>query len=314
MQDTVLLTYAAPPRLTEALAKRYTVLGPMASMSPGDLPSGSQQVRAMVTKGGLPIGPELLDALPALEIILCYGTGYDLIDLQAAKARGIRITNAGDANAAAVAEFAITLMLAGVRQLLPYDRMVRSDNWTDQARSAMCLSPGLVGRRLGIYGLGAIGRQAAKRAQALDMEVGYCGRAPHADSPFQWYPSVQALAEWADVLLVSVRAGSYNRHAIDKEVLKALGQQGFLVNISRGYVVNEADLIEALAEDVIAGAGLDVFEHEPLVPEALRNDDRVLLAPHIAPHTDHAQNRMRDCLLANLDAFFKGASLTGIIV
>ncbi|MGJ8516424.1 NAD(P)-dependent oxidoreductase [Carnimonas bestiolae] len=310
MRYPVLLSYAAPQPLIDALERDYHLLGPLTEMTPAALPAGSAQARAMVTKGGLPIDAALLDQLPALELIQCYGTGYDLIDLKAAAARGIRIANAGDANAPAVAEFATMLMLSGVRNLAGYDQLVRSGQWNDAARGAMPLSPGLAGRRIGIYGLGAIGSRVAQQAEALAMAVGYTGRRQHPDVRYHWCDTLDELAEWADVLMVTVRAGDNNRHAVNRGVLKALGPNGYLVNISRGYVVEEAALIAALANDDIAGAGLDVFEHEPWVPEELRNDARVLMTPHVAPHSEFAQRRMRERTLDNLRALFEGQPLT----
>lgn len=309
MPHSILLRYAAPQPLVSALARDYQLLGPLTEMAPTALPEGSSQARVMVTKGGLPINKTLLDQLPALEFIQCYGTGYDLIDLQEAEARGIRIANAGDANAPAVAEFATALMLSGARNLAGYDQLVRSGQWSDANRSALPLSLGLAGRRIGIYGLGAIGSRVAQHAEALAMEVGYTGRRERPDSPYHWCDNIEALATWADVLMITVRAGTSNRHAINRRVLQALGPTGYLVNVSRGYVVDEEALIDALAHDEIAGAGLDVFEHEPWVPEALRNDARVLMTPHVAPHTEFAQQRMRNRTLTNVRAFFEGQSL-----
>lgn len=313
MPSHVLMTFSLPADFIAELESRYRLLGPLERMEPSALPPGSDAVRAMITKGGLPIDAALLDALPALELIICYGTGFDRIDLDAAAERGVRVTNAGDANASSVAEYATGLMLAGVRGIVAAHDYVRGERWQGNGFSALPLSPGLVGRRLGIYGLGEIGRRVASRAQAMEMEIGYCGRAPHADVAYRYLPSLEALAEWCDVLMVTVRAGAYNHHAVNREVMAALGSEGYLVNVSRGYVVDESALIEALEQGILGGAALDVFEHEPKVPEALKRSPRMLLSPHIAPLTHQAQGAQRQRALDNLAALDAGEPLSCLV-
>jgi len=310
----ILTTYALPDPLKEGLGNDYHFVGPMSEMTPQALPSEARNARVMITKGGLPIGNELLDALPALELIHCYGTGYDCIDLNAIRRYGITLTNAGAANASAVAEYAMAMLIAGSRNVRENDAYVREGFWTGSIHNIIPLSPGLVGRKLGIYGLGEIGKRIASRAAAMEMSVAYHGRTQHEDAPYAYFPTLGALAEWADVLVIAVRAGDNNRHAVNADILARLGTDGYVVNISRGYVIDEKALIAALQAGQLHGAALDVFEHEPHVPKPLLDDKRVILSPHLAPHTQQAQTAMQQAAIANVHAFYKGAPLSHIVV
>lgn len=266
-------------------------------------------IRAMITAGGQPIPAAVLDTLPSLKAIICYGTGYDGIDFKETKARDIAVGNSPAANAASVADLAMTLMLAATRKLLPADDYLRSGAWaTAKPSPLMTPPPGLTGRKIGIYGLGEIGRKIAVRAAAFETEVGYFSRSRH-DVPYTYLSSLEALADWSDVLVVAVRAGADTRHKIDADMLKRLGAGGTLVNISRGSVVDEAALVAALESNVIAGAGLDVYEKEPHAPDALTKFPNVVLTPHIGGHTLDGHRRMQDCVIANLEAFFAGRPL-----
>ena len=164
------------------------------------------------------------------------------------------------------------------------------------------------GRRIGVYGMGAIGRKIAARAAAFETEVGYFSRRRH-DVPYQYLPSLEALAEWCSVLMIAVRAGADTHHAVDAGILKKLGADGCVVNISRGSVIDEQALVAALADNTIAGAGLDVFEQEPHAPDVLTAFPNVVLTPHIGGHTLESHTAMQDCVIANLQAFFAGKPL-----
>jgi glyoxylate reductase len=170
----------------------------------------------------------------------------------------------------------------------------------------MPLVRGLTGRKVGIYGLGTIGEQIARRAAAFAMEIGYHNRRRRPDVSYPYYATLRDLARWADVLVIAVRAGPGNRHAVDAGILAALGPEGHVVNIARGSVIDEAALIRALREGLIAGAGLDVFEREPSVPDELVALENVVLTPHIAGGTLEAQAALQDLVVANVDAFFAG--------
>lgn len=309
MKPTVLMAPRMPAALVARLEERFRLLGPMERSAPDALPDGAEQAEVLLTIGSQKTDAALIDALPKLRLIGCYGTGIEGVDRAAAKARGVQLTNAADANATSVAEFAMGLMLATARCIPRGDRFVRGGHWQGNAVERMPFVPGLAGRKLGIYGLGAIGSRIATRAAAFEMEIGYHNRSRRAGLPYRFFHGLTDLAAWADVLMVSVRASAENRHAVDAAVLKALGPEGHLVNISRGIAVDEEALCAALENGAIAGAGLDVFEHEPNVPERLRVLENAVLTPHIAAGSQAAQIAQQELLLGNLDAFFAGRPL-----
>jgi lactate dehydrogenase-like 2-hydroxyacid dehydrogenase len=266
-------------------------------------------IRAMITAGGTPLRAATMDTLPSLRAIVCYGTGYDGVDLAAAAQRGIAVGHSPAANASAVADLAVTLMLAVARRLLPADNYVRSGNWSAAKPSPlMSPQPGNPNRRVGVYGMGEIGRKIAARVAAFETEVGYFSRSKH-DVPYRYFPTLDALAEWCSVLMVAVRAGADTNHAVDANILQKLGKDGYVVNISRGSVIDQPALIAALTDQTIAGAGLDVYEKEPHAPDALTALPNVVLSPHIGGHTLESHVAMQDCVMANLDAYFAGKPL-----
>jgi lactate dehydrogenase-like 2-hydroxyacid dehydrogenase len=168
--------------------------------------------------------------------------------------------------------------------------------------------PGNPGRRVGVYGMGEIGRKIAARVAAFESDVAYFSRSRH-DVPYQYLPSLEALAEWCSVLMIAVRAGADTNHAIDANILRKLGKDGYVVNISRGSVIDQKALVAALADETIAGAGLDVYEKEPHAPDALTAFPNVVLTPHVGGHTIDSHVAMQDCVIANLKAFFAGQPL-----
>ena len=223
----------------------------------------------MITAGGTPLGGDVMDLMPKLGAIVCYGTGYDGVDLAAAAKRRITVGHSPGANAASVADIAVTLMLAATRRLLVADDYVRSGDWAAAKPSPMMRpQAGMLGRRVGVYGMGEIGRKIAARVAAFETEVGYFSRSQH-DVPYQYFPSLEALAEWCSVLMIAVRAGADTHHAVDADILKKLGKDGYVVNISRGSVIDQQALVAALTDKTIAGAGLDVYAKEPHAPDAL---------------------------------------------
>ncbi|CAN5258894.1 2-hydroxyacid dehydrogenase [soil metagenome] len=309
MKPTILMAPKMPAALIARLREDYELLGPMERATPDALPPGAEAARVLLTVGGWRTDACLIDALPNLGLVACYGTGIEGVDQAHAKARGVLLSNAADANATAVAEFAIGLMIASVRQIGKGDRFIRSGRWLGNAVERMPIVPGLAGRRLGIYGLGAIGARIATMASAFGMEIGYHNRSKRPGLPYLYQDSLLGLAAWSDVLMVAVRASAETRHAVNAGVLQALGPTGHLVNISRGIAVDEAALCEALETGVIAGAGLDVFENEPNVSDRLKAIDNVVLTPHIAAMADSAQAAQQELLLRNLEAFFAGKPL-----
>src|ERR1700686_1009981 len=310
MAEKVLIYSRFPKALMVRIGQRFELMDaagrPLAEVFKAEQLSDA---RALITAGGTPLGAAVLDILPSLQAIICYGTGYDGVDLAAAAQRKIAVGHSPAANAAAVADLAVTLMLAVTRRLLPADQYVRSGNWSSAKPSPLMRpQPGNPGRRVGVYGMGEIGRKIASRVAAFETEVGYFSRSRH-DVPYQYLPSLEALAEWCSVLMVAVRAGADTHHAVDARILRKLGKDGYVVNISRGSVIEQAALVAALAEESIAGAGLDVYEREPHAPDALTAFPNVVLTPHVGGHTIESHNAMQDCVIANLEAFFAGKPL-----
>ncbi|HMH72070.1 MAG TPA: 2-hydroxyacid dehydrogenase [Bradyrhizobium sp.] len=310
MPDQVLIYSRFPKAMMVRIGQRFELMD-AAGKPPGEVFTADQLsgIRAMITAGGTPLGAAAMDTLPSLRAIVCYGTGYDGVDLAAAAQRGIAVGHSPAANASAVADLAVTLMLAVTRRLLPADGYVRSGSWSAAKPSPlMSPQPGNPGRRVGVYGMGEIGRKIASRVAAFETEVAYFSRGRH-DVPYQYLPSLEALAEWCSVLIVAVRAGVDTHHAVNAGILQKLGKDGYVVNISRGSAIDQQALVAALTDKTIAGAGLDVFEKEPHAPGALTAFPNVVLTPHIGGHTLDSHLAMQDCVIANLEAYFAGKPL-----
>ena len=307
MPDKVLIYSRFPKAQMLRFGERFELLN-AGGKPPGEMFAADElaDIRAMITAGGTPLGAEAMDMLPKLGAIVCYGTGYDGVDLAAAASRGIAVANSPGANAASVADIAVTLMLAAVRRLPVADQYVRSGDWAAAKPSPMMRpQAGMRGRKIGVYGMGEIGRKIAARVAAFETEIGYFSRSRH-DVPYQYFPTLEALADWCSVLMIAVRAGSDTNHKVNADILRRLGSDGFVVNISRGSVIDEAALVAALSDQTIAGAGLDVFAREPHAPDALTALPNVVLSPHIGGHTLELHVAMQDCVIANLEAFFAG--------
>ena len=310
MPDKVLIFSRFPKAMMLRIGEHFELMD-AGGKPPGEVFTAEQleDIRAMITAGGTPLGGAMMDAMPKLAAIVCYGTGYDGVDLAAAAQRGIAVGHSPAANAAAVADLAVTLMLAVTRRLLPADEYVRGGNWSAAKPSPLMRpQPGNPGRRVGVYGMGEIGRKIASRVAAFETEVGYFSRNQH-DVPYQYLPSLEALAEWCSVLMIAVRAGADTHHAVDAKILRKLGKDGYVVNISRGSVIDQPALVAALAEESIAGAGLDVYETEPHAPDALTAFPNVVLTPHLGGHTLDSHVAMQNCVIANLEAYFAGKPL-----
>jgi lactate dehydrogenase-like 2-hydroxyacid dehydrogenase len=304
MKFTVLKVAHLPPMLSERLHADYEVLE---GSERGDELDAAQArgIRALVANGESRVRAGLIDRLPDLQVIIVFGVGYDGIDVEAARARGIAVTHTPDVLTEDVADFAITLMLGTARRLAQADRFVREGRWQ---QGPFPFTRKVSGKRLGIVGLGRIGKAIAQRAAAFDMHISYHGRRPLAvDYPY--YASVTELAAAVDFLVVAVGGGDSTYHLIDAAVLDALGSTGILINVGRGSVVDEVALAQALAEGRLLGAGLDVFEDEPRPHAGLLDLNNVLLAPHMASATWDTRRAMSDLTLANLAAHFAGESL-----
>ncbi len=310
MQEKVLIYSKFPKALMVRIGERFELLDaagklPLEVFASEELSS----VRAMITAGGTQLPGSVMDTLPSLRAIVCYGTGYDGVDLAAARQRNIAVGNSPGANAASVADLAVTLMLATSRRILPADEFVRNGSWAAGRPSPLLRAPpGNPGRRVGIYGMGEIGRKIAARMAAFETDVGYFSRRRH-DVPYRYFESLAALSEWCNVLMIAVRASAETNHIVNAEILQKLGSEGFVVNIARGSVIDEAALVAALQNNTIAGAGLDVFDKEPHPPGALTGLPNVVLTPHVGGHTQDSHKAMQDCVVANLEAFFAGRPL-----
>lgn len=255
----------------------------------------------------------LLAALPALQVISNFGVGHDRIDVAAARERGIVVGYTPDVLNDCVADTAFALLLDVARRVSEADRFVRAGRWTAAGGPGFGLGRKVSGARLGIVGLGRIGQTIARRAGGFDMAVRYHSRRRVADLPWSHEPDLHALARWADYLVVITSGGAGTRHLIDGAVLEALGPRGFLINVARGSVVDEQALVRALLERRIAGAGLDVYEHEPAVPAELLQLDNVVLLPHVASATQETRQAMAELTLANLAAGLAGDPLPAAI-
>lgn len=294
------------PAFVQLLAERYALS--YCPQGPGSLdwPALAQAgVRAVLTNGTTGLNRAQMQALPALGLVCAFGAGVEGIDLGAARELGIAVTHAPGVNNATVADHALALMLALARGVAPLDRAVKAGLWQHSRGER----PTLHRRRLGLVGMGHIGQQIARRALGFEMSVAYCTRQPRPELPYRHHENVLSLAEASDYLVLACPGGPATRHLIDRQVLRALGPAGFVVNVARGSVLHTGDLIAALQAGEIAGAGLDVLEDEPTVPAELRRLDQVLLTPHISGRSPEAQKAQMECLLANLQAFERGQPL-----
>lgn len=249
-----------------------------------------------------------MDATPDLEMIALTVVGYDKVDVAHARVRGITVTNTPDVLTDDVADLAIGLMIAVARRLPAQDMYLRQGRW--EKEGAPPLSRRASGRRIGVLGLGRIGQAIAARAKPFASEIGYFSRHPREEgADYHYADSPVALAEWADVLIVAVAGGSETAGLVSEQVIEAVGPEGTLINIARGSVVDEEAMIAALLDGRLGAAGLDVFAHEPHVPEALRTLPNVVLIPHQGSATREARAAMGQLALDNLAAFFAGKPL-----
>src|SRR3569833_327418 len=246
---------------------------------------------------------ELMDKLPRLEIIDNFGVGYDTIGTKAAKARNIRVTNTPTVRIDAVAEITIVLTIALARRIPQAHQFVRDGNWV---KGNFPLLSELNGKTVGILGLGRIGREIAVRAQAMKMRVVYHGRHKQADEPFVYYSDLAEMARDADWLVVIATGGKGTEKIVSRAVLQALGPDGYLVNMARGSLVDQAAMVEMLASKALGGAARDVFDGEPQVPPALFALDNVVLSPHQGSATRQTRDKMGALMVANLAAWFAG--------
>lgn len=307
-KHTILLVNAFHPETIDALQERYQTYRLWEA-------GGESEQRELIDR----IAPycraaaaaawqcrSLVYELPRLELLSCFGVGVDGIDFSRTRSQGIAVTNTPNVLNDAVADLAMSLILTTHRNLINADRHVRSGRWPE---GPFPFARSLAGRTLGIVGLGAIGKEIALRALPSKMRIAYHNRRRNPDLPYQYHDSIEALATESDVLLSMLPGGEDTRQVIDAKVLGALGRDGIFINVGRGSTVDEKALIAALDKGEIAGAGLDVYQHEPHVPAALIAMDNVVLFPHIGSATVETRRAMGQLVLDNLEAFFAGRPL-----
>ncbi len=267
-------------------------------------PEQAEAATAYVVFGGSPASAALIDSLPNLKIIAVHGVGYDGVDVDHARSRGVVVSNTPDVLTEDVADLALALTLNTLRALPMVEHHLRSGRWAAGERAP--LTRRASARRYGVLGLGRIGAAIARRLEPLGGSIAYHSRRPVAGAPYAYHDSARSLAEAVDVLIIATPGGPTTDRLVDAEVLAALGPNGVLINIARGGVVDEEALIAALSEDRLFGAGLDVFAHEPRVPQALLDHPRCVLTPHVGSATVETRAAMAGLVVENLLAVLSG--------
>jgi lactate dehydrogenase-like 2-hydroxyacid dehydrogenase len=306
-----LLTVARlAPFLMQPLQNAFAVHDRLHELDAAAFERVAPRIRAICGSGESKVSGELIARLPALEIISIMGVGYDGVDVAAAKARGVMVAHTPDVLNDDVADLALALMLNVARRIPQANQHVLQGKWPT---GPMPLARKMSGARLGIVGMGRIGKAIADRARAFGMPIAYTARSAKPALPYAFHATPQALAAASDFLVVITPGGASTSKLIDASVLRALGSKGYLINVARGSVVDEAALIEALRQGIIAGAALDVFANEPHVPEALRQQDNVVLTPHIGSATNETRHAMAARAFDNLQAHFAGQPLPSAV-
>ncbi|MCZ4561722.1 2-hydroxyacid dehydrogenase [Rhodococcus sp. IEGM 1401] len=296
------------PSLMDTLVTEYDAL----ELPEGDdrdefLSEHGASISAVVTSGRTGVDAALMERLPQLGAVVNFGVGYDTTDVDAAAERGVVVSNTPDVLTDCVADLAVGLVIDTVRGLSSAERFVRAGRWPTEGNTP--LTRQVTGKRVGIIGLGRIGSAIADRLNGFRCEISYHNRNEIDGSPYVYAASPTALAENVDVLIIAASGGSGTAHLVDRAVLEALGPQGYLINVARGSVVDEEALIELLAAGKLAGAGLDVFAHEPNVPDALVAMDSAVLLPHVGSATVETRAAMEALTLENLDRFLADGTL-----
>ena len=311
MAKTILALSSLYPLGLDALEERFSIVRLWQEKDPdAAIRAHRGDVVGIIATPGRNVSRSLIEALPNLEIIANFAVGVDNIDLTAARERGVTVTNTPDVLTADTADTAIALMLSVARRVVEGDAYVRVGKW---GNGAMPLGVSLYGKTVGIVGLGRIGRAIAARCEAFGMDVVYCGRRKKSDISYFYYDDPKVMAEECDFLVLACSGGDETRHLVNMDVLRALGPKGFLINVARGSVVDEEALLIALRNKDIAGAGLDVYENEPHVPESLFTMDNVVLLPHVGSATVETRMAMAKLVIENLLAHFDGDQLKTVV-
>jgi lactate dehydrogenase-like 2-hydroxyacid dehydrogenase len=270
-----------------------------------------RQIRGLITAGGAGVTPELIEAYPALEIVSCYSVGYDGVDAKHAASKGIVITHTPDVLNDEVANTAIALLLATTRRVVAFDKYLRQGRWSREGPAP--LTRGLAGKRVGIVGMGRIGMAIAEKLAAFKCDIVYHNRSRRPELDFPYYDDLDAMAADCDILIVMTPGGPATRNLINAGIMSALGPDGTLINVSRGSVVDEKELVSALQTGKLGAAGLDVFAHEPNVPAELVAMENVVLLPHVGSATEETRAAMRALSVDNLVSWYKtGSAVTPV--
>jgi lactate dehydrogenase-like 2-hydroxyacid dehydrogenase len=302
-KPVVIVSFPLVQAVLDGLRQHYDVRHvPEKDRWPAAVAELGASVQAVVTNGTFGWSAPLMDALPNLKVIAALGAGYENIDVKAARERGIPVCNGQGTNTSSVADHAVALLLSIARSVVQSSAGLLQGEWA----KARVVRPDITGAKLGILGLGEIGRSIAKRLSGFDMEVTYHNRRRRDDVPYAYADSVDALAEKVDFLVCSMPGGADTRHIINQRVLERLGPSGYLVNVGRGSTVDQAALAQALHAGTIAGAALDVFEGEPVLPEILKNAPNLVVTPHIAGYSPGSYAAYIRSLVENVDACLAG--------
>lgn len=307
MKPEILMLRGLLPRQAVQIDASYTAHRlDLAEDKEAMLAEVAERITAIITSGELTCDAALMERLPRLRMISCFGVGVDGIDLAYCQTRQIQVSNTPDVLTEDVADIAMGLTIATMRKIGAADRFVRKGEWQN---GPLPLSTRLGGKTMGILGLGRIGKAIAHRANAHGMNVVWHGRSDQPDVAWRRCPDLRAMAAEIDLLMIACPGGPATRGLVTREVIGALRPESFLVNISRGSVVDEPALVDALVEGRIAGAGLDVFADEPNVPDALMRMENVVLTPHIGSATTETRDAMAQLVVDNLAAFYAGRPL-----
>ena len=308
MKPEVLLIGELVPHVMQELEDKYTLFKMYEADDPqAFLKEAGGKIRAIATGNTYGVTAEIIDACPALEIISSVGVGTDGHDVEHARKRGVQVCNTPDVLNDDVANLALLLLLSTTRNFVTHDRFVRAGRWEHEGDPP--LTRGVANKQIGIVGMGRIGRVIAEKLQVFHCKVAYFARNERPEVPYRYYADLVEMARDSAALIVIVPGGPATEGMVGRAVMDALGPEGVLVNVARGSVVDEEELVKALQEGRLGGAGLDVFADEPKVPEALYHMDHVVLQPHQGSATVETRRAMGELMLENLAAHFAGKPL-----
>lgn len=309
--NTVLLVASVPDTLQAQLAESFELCRLYEHEDPfAFLREQGENIAAVVTRGDIGIENSLVELMPHLGLISIFGVGTDAVDLNYLRTRNIMVTITSGVLTNDVADLAIGLLLAGARQICQGDKFVREGHWP---QGGMPLATKVSGKKIGIFGLGHIGKAIARRAEGFDMEILYTSRNKVKDVDYHYCDSLKSLAEQCDFLIIAASAGEENYGLVNAAIFEAMPDHAWLINIARGSLIDEDALIDALQHGKIAGAGLDVFINEPHIHQAFLSLENVILQPHVASATKETRQQMGQSVYNNVTAFFANKPLPNAI-